>query len=152
MVHDVVTKPLRMLSTSQYINPLALPRAVQVYNQAGIPTEPWDFDVLAPCGALRSTLNDMLIYSQANLHPGTDELSKAIALTHKITFNKDVKVGLAWHIITLNGLEYIFHNGGTNGSSSFLAFNTDKNIAIVILSNCAESTDLVGAGILKAIQ
>jgi hypothetical protein len=93
----------------------------------------------------------MLLYAGANLHPGTDELSKAIELTHKVTFSKDVKISLAWHIITVNGIEYYFHNGGTNGSSSFLAFNAEKNIAVVVLSNAVESTDALGTGILKKL-
>lgn len=152
MVHDLITKPLGMLSTSQFLNPIALPRFVQVYNAGGQPTPPWDFDVLAPCGALRSTLNDMIAYTRANMHAGTDELSKAMELAHKITFNKDVKIALAWHVITVNGVDYIFHNGGTNGSSSFMAFNTAKDIGIVILSNATESTDPVGTGILQRLQ
>ncbi|HAL83429.1 MAG TPA: hypothetical protein DCO83_15310 [Mucilaginibacter sp.] len=152
MVREIISKPLGMFSTDQNINPLLAPRFVQVYNKDGRPTEAWDFDVLAPCGALRSTLNDMLLYATANLHPGNDELSKAIVLTHKVTFTKDVKIGLAWHIITVNGVDYYFHNGGTNGSSSFLAFNSDKNIAVVVLSNAAESTDELGTGILKKLQ
>ena len=141
-----------MLSTDQYLNPLLSPRFAQVYDKNGQPTPAWDFDVLAPCGALRSTLNDMLTYAKANMHPGADSLSKAIELTHKITFNKDVKLGLAWHIIIVNGVNYYFHNGGTYGSSSFLAFNSEKNLAVVVLSNAFESTDPVGTGILKKIQ
>jgi CubicO group peptidase (beta-lactamase class C family) len=152
MVTEVICKPLGMFGTAQYLNPLLAPRFTQVYNAGGEPTPAWDFDVLAPCGALRSTLNDMLIYTNANMHPGADSLSKAFELTHKVTFTKDVKLGLAWHIITVNGLEYYFHNGGTNGSSSFLAFDADKNLAIVILSNAAESTDALGTGILKKLQ
>jgi len=152
MVREIISKPLGMFSTDQYLNPLLAPRFVQVYNAGGQPTEPWDFDALAACGALRSTLNDMLLYAKANLHPGTDALSKAIALTHKVTFNKDVKIGLAWHIITVNGIEYYYHNGITNGSNCFLAFNSEKNIAVVVLSNAVESTDELGTGILRNLQ
>jgi len=152
IVRDVICKPLGMFSTDQYLNPLFLPRFVQVYNAQGQPTPPWDFDVLAACGALRSTMNDMLIYAKANMYPGTDMLSKAIEMTHRVTFTKDVKIAMAWHIITVNGVDYIFHNGGTNGSSSFLAFNAEKNLAVIVLSNAAESTDAVGTEILKKIQ
>jgi CubicO group peptidase (beta-lactamase class C family) len=152
MVTEIICKPLAMFSTDQYLNPLLAPRFVQVYNAGGQATEAWDFDVLAACGSLRSTLNDMLLYAKANLHPGNDKLSKAIGLTHRITFTKDLKIAMAWHIITVNGVDYIFHNGGTNGSSSFLAFNPKTNIAVVVLSNAAESTDAVGTGILKKIQ
>jgi CubicO group peptidase (beta-lactamase class C family) len=152
MVTEIICRPLGMYSTAQYLNPLLLPRFVGLYNEEGQPTTGWDFDVLAPCGALRSTVNDLLLYAKANMHPGTNELSKAIVLTHKITFNKDVKIALGWHIITVNGVNYYFHNGGTFGSSSFLAFNPDKNIAVVILSNAAESTDAIGVDILKKLQ
>ena len=53
-----------------------------------------------------------------------------IALKAAKDMFKDVKIAMAWHIITVNGVDYIFHNGGTNGSSSFLAFNAEKNLAI----------------------
>jgi CubicO group peptidase (beta-lactamase class C family) len=152
MVTTTVCKPLGMLSTAQYLNPLLSPRFVQVYNEEGNPTPAWDFDVLAPCGALRSTMSDLLLYTRANMHSGADKLSKALALTHQLTFNKDVKLGLGWHIITIDGVNYYFHNGGTYGSSSFLAFNTEKNIAVIILSNARESTDKIGIDILKKLQ
>jgi CubicO group peptidase (beta-lactamase class C family) len=152
LVTEIICKPLNMFNTDQYLNPLLAPRFVQVYSQAGQPTFAWDFDVLAACGALRSTMNDMLKYAKFNLKPGADSLGKAIEMTHKLTFEKDVKIGMAWHVITVNGVDYIFHNGGTNGSSSFLAFTAQRGIAIVVLSNAAESTDNVGAEILKKIQ
>jgi CubicO group peptidase (beta-lactamase class C family) len=149
---EIICKPLNMFSTDQYLNPLLALRFVQIYNMGGQPTEAWDFDVLSSCGALKSTMNDMLLYAKANLSAGTDSLSKAIALTHKLTFTKDVKIAMAWHIITVNGVGYYFHNGGTNGSSSFLAFNADKKVAVVVLSNAAESTDALGTGILQELD
>jgi CubicO group peptidase (beta-lactamase class C family) len=152
MVTEIICKPLGMFSTDQYLNPLISPRFVSVYNADGNPTPAWDFDVLAACGALRSTLNDLVTYTKANMHPGADSLSKAIALTHKVTFTKDVKIGLAWHIITVNGVEYYFHDGDTYGSSCFLAFNPQKNLAVIILSNAAENTDPFGVALLKKLQ
>ena len=151
MVNTIICKPLGMQSTHQYLNPLISPRFTSGYNEEGQPTPAWDFDILAPCGALRSTINDLLIYAKANIHPGTSDLSKAMELTHQVTFNKDVKIGMAWHIIMVNGINYYFHNGGTFGSSSFLAFNPEKNIAVVVLSNAAESTDTVGTELLKKL-
>ena len=152
MVREIICKPLGMFSTGEFLNPLLSPGFVQVYDREGFPTPAWDFDVLAPCGALKSTVNDLLRYAQANMANGTDRLSKAFQLTHKITFNKDVKIAMAWHIIKVNGVDYYFHNGGTNGSSSFMAFNPEKKLAVVVLSNAAESTDPLGTGIIKAIQ
>lgn len=151
MISQIITRPLGMLSTAQYLNPLISPRFVSVYNSDGDPTVAWDFNILAACGALRSTTNDMIKYAKANMYPGTDSLSKAIQLTHKITFAKDVKIGMGWHIINVNGIPYYFHNGGTYGSNSFLAFNAEKNIAVIVLSNAYEPTDPVGSGLLRKL-
>jgi CubicO group peptidase (beta-lactamase class C family) len=152
MVNEIIARPLGMFSTSQYLNPLFLPRFVSVYNSNGQETTPWDFDVLTACGALRSTVNDLLKYANANMIPKSTPLSAAIQLTHKITFTKDVKIGMGWHVINIKGVDYYFHNGGTYGSSSFMAFNAEKGIAIVLLSNSAETIDPVGAQILGEIQ
>lgn len=152
MVNEIIARPLGMFSTAQYLNPLFSPRFVGVYNLSGQPTPPWDFDVLAPCGALRSTVNDLLKYANANMNQRSTPLSAAIQLTHKITFSKDVKIGMGWHVIKVKGVDYYFHNGGTYGSSSFIAFNAEKGIAIVLLSNSAETIDPVGAEILGKIQ
>jgi len=152
LVMENITQPLQMSSTVQHITPLLKPRFVSVYNDGGKLTEAWDFSALAPCGSLKSTVNNLLVYAKANMIKSNTTLSKAFELTHQITFDKDIKIGLAWHIIKVDGVEYYFHNGGTYGSSSFLAFNPEKNIAIVILSNCGESVDLVGVGILKKLQ
>jgi len=152
MVDEIITQPLQMNSTVQHITPLLKPRFVSVYSEDGNQTEAWDFNALAPCGSLKSTVNNLLIYAKANMNAGNTKLCKAMELTHKVTFTKDIKVCLAWHIIMVNGVDYYFHNGGTYGSSSFLAFNSEKNIAVVILSNCGESVDAVGVNILKNIQ
>jgi len=152
MVTEIITQPLQMSSTVQHITPLLKPRFVSVYNEDGKLTEAWDFSALAPCGSLKSTVNNLLVYAKANMAGGSTKLAKAMELTHHVTFDKDVKVCLAWHISEVDGVEYYFHNGGTYGSSSFLAFNKEKNIAIVILSNCGESVDNIGVNILKRIQ
>ena len=109
-------------------------------------------NALAAAGSLRSTVSDLLTYAEANMEGGTTKLAKAMELTHHITYNKDVKLGMAWHMIIVNGVEYYFHNGGTYGSSSFLAFNKQKDVAVVVLSNSGQSTDNVGVEILKKLQ
>lgn len=152
LVADIICKPLGMKSTIQHLTTEIQPRVATVYNADGKATPSWDFDALAPCGALHSSVNDLMLYVKANMNPANDKLGKALSLTHQVTFKKDAKLGLAWHIITINGVEYIFHNGGTYGSSSFLAFNRDKNLAVVVLSNCGETVDSVGINILKGLQ
>ena len=153
MVSAIVINPLGMKTTVQHLYPLLKTRFAAVYNSDGQPTAPWDFDALASCGSLRSTVDDLVLYAKANLNDtGLTPLSKALKLTHQVTFNNDARLGLAWHIILVNGVSYYFHNGGTYGSSSFLAFNKEKNLAVIILSNAAASTDAIGVGVIKKLQ
>ncbi len=83
---------------------------------------------------------------------GQDELFKAFQLTHQLTFGKNQKVGLGWHILKIADADYLFHNGGTGGSRSFLAFNAEKKIAVVVLSNSAEPVDAAGINLIKQLQ
>ena len=152
MVQEVICNPLGMKNTAQHLSSIQQPRLAKVYSQYGEATVPWDFDALAALGALRSTLNDMLIYAKVNMNDGADRLAKAFGQTHEVTYSKDTKIALGWHIITVDGVEYIFHNGSTYGSSSFLAFNADNKLAVVVLSNSAESTDAIGTGLIKKLQ
>ena len=137
MIEKIICAPLGMTSTVQHLSAVQKQHFVTVYNEDGKMTSPWNFNTLAACGALRSTVNDLLAYIKANIVKNSTKLSKAFVLTHQITFNKDAKLGLAWHAIVIDGVEYYFHDGGTYGSSSFLAFNVEKNIAVVVLSNSA---------------
>jgi len=152
MVKEVICTPLGMQNTEQYLTIAQRKRFVTVYNEDGKATSPWTFQVLAACGALRSTLEDMLLYLKVNMIPSQTELSKAIKLTHQITYNKDIKLGLGWHVIVVNGIEYYFHDGATFGCSSFLAFNIEKKLGIIVLSNSGISTNDLGVSLIKKLQ
>jgi len=152
MVKEIVCTPLNMQSTAQHLSYNQKQHFVTVYNEDGKATSPWSFNTLAPCGALRSSVNDLLLYVKANMAKTNTRLSNAFELTHKITFNKDAKLGLGWHTIVVNGVEYYFHDGGTYGCSSFLAFNTEKTIAVIVLSNSGVNTNELGINLIKKLQ
>jgi Beta-lactamase. len=44
---------------------------------------------------------------------------------------------------------YLHHSGGTDGFRSFIGFDSDRQIAIIILSNAAEDVTTIGEGFLK---
>lgn len=152
LVKTIICQPLKMTSTAEFLSPLEKTCFVKVYNEAGNETPAWDFDALQACGSLRSTLNDLLKYAAANMNADKSELSRAFQLTQQITFNKNPKVGLGWHIIKVAGQDYLFHNGGTGGSRSFLAFSAEKKLAVVILSNASDSVDETGVNLIKLLQ
>lgn len=153
LVSEIICKPLGMKSTLQHLYPLIAPRFATVYNEDGKQTPSWDFDALAACGSLKSTINDLLIYARANMNLSETKLSKAFQLAHQITFNNgDSQVALGWHFIKVDGVSYIFHNGGTEGSSSFMAYNIEKGMAVILLSNAGTSTDNAGVGLISGLQ
>ncbi|KFF00335.1 penicillin-binding protein [Chryseobacterium formosense] len=94
----------------------------------------WDFDVLFGGGGILSTAEDLSKFIEAQFNIKNAEL----ALTRKPTFtiNDKMKIGLGWHILkNKNSNEFLWHNGGTAGYSSSLAFNAENKNAVIILSN-----------------
>ncbi|MBS1688730.1 MAG: beta-lactamase family protein [Bacteroidetes bacterium] len=152
MVREIICKPLNMQNTILHLTTTQEKDFVHVYNEEGNSTPAWDFVAFAPAGALHSTVSDLLLYAQANMKNGTDKLSKAMSLTHKITYDKTPKVALGWHIMETANQPIYWHNGGTYGSSSYLAFQPSRQIAVVILSNSAESVDPIALNILRLLQ
>lgn len=94
----------------------------------------WDFAVLFGAGGMLSTVEDLSKFANAQFNPENKEL----ALTRKPTFeiNKNMKIGLGWHILKSKiDKDLIWHNGGTGGYSSSMAMVVDEKIAVIILSN-----------------
>lgn len=153
LVKEIITGPLEMKSTFQHLTPELSKRFVKVYGLNAIETKAWDFDALAGCGALKSTVNDLLTYAKNNMESGVPDLSAAFNLSHEVTFLKEPAVGLGWHLLQRAGELYYWHNGGTGGSRSFLAFNIKKKTAIVLLANSVdEITDFAFENLPKLLE
>ena len=149
---EKICTPLGMNDTRQFIRKNDSSRFAKGYNEYGFYNSPWDFKAFAGAGAIRSTAADLLKYAKANLGNATSSLNKAIQLTHEVTFTNGAKIGLAWHMIKPGKEEVLFHNGGTGGYRSYLAFNMDKKFAVVILSNTAIGTEGVGNELMKWLE
>lgn len=109
-------------------------RLVKGLDKEGKAVPTWDFDVLFGAGGMLSTTEDLSKFVLAQFNPQNAEL----ALTRKPTYavNDQMKIGLGWHILKQkNSSETFWHNGGTGGYSSSLAFDVAKKNAVIILSN-----------------
>ncbi|MCW3170529.1 beta-lactamase family protein [Chryseobacterium sp. 09-1422] len=103
----------------------------------------WDFDALFGGGGILSTTEDLSKFVQAQFNPK----NVVLALTRKpsFTINEKMKIGLGWHILkSKNNEEFLWHNGGTGGYSSSLAFNTENKNAVIILSNVSAFNPKMG--------
>ena len=94
----------------------------------------WEFDVLEGAGAVMSNISDMEKFVKAVM----SQNNKAFNLQRQPTFkvNDNMEIGLAWHIIHGKaGYTYYWHNGGTNGYTSSMLIDVERQLAIVVLSN-----------------
>jgi CubicO group peptidase (beta-lactamase class C family) len=126
----------------------------------------WDWaenDAYMPAGALTSTIEDMLEYAQIQMKEvpeylsGMHEVLAQINATTSINSKMDIRmdsIGATWNIDSKNNI--IWHNGGTGNYNSYLGFDKDRQIAVVILSNLSPNyripATVMGVKLLKDLQ
>lgn len=151
LVKTRICEPLKMDSTVITLSSGLKKHLATGHDPAGNAVSNWDFRALAGAGALRSTAKDMLKFVAANLGLLKSGLYSVMQKTHIAQVDTGIpnlKVGLAWHILDLNGTEIVWHNGGTGGYHSFIGFVKKKGIGVVVLSNSANDIDDIGIHLL----
>ena len=144
LIVEEIARPLGMFKTKVELTKIDEKNFAQGYDERGQATAPWDLASLKGSGAIRSTLNDMVIFIQAQLGQ-ENPLSKAIELTHQKTFSSiEQDMGLGWRINKNQTSSYLHHSGGTGGFRSFVGFDKHRQIGVVILSNAAEEVTEIG--------
>ena len=146
-----ILAPLKMTSTAITLTPQMKAHLAQGYGETLQPVGNWDLPTLAGAGAIRSTANDMLKFLAANMGLTQTPLApamKAMLEVRRPTGIPNLEIALAWHIATKDGEQMIWHNGGTGGYHSFMAFDPKTRAGVVVLSNSGNSTDDIGQHIL----
>jgi hypothetical protein len=95
-------------------------------------------------GGLRSNMEDMLEYLRANLGPPETDLERAMQAAHEPRRpwgRGSSRIGLAWNNTSTRGRRIIEHGGNTNGFSSFIAFDPEERVGVVMLSNADRYSD-----------
>lgn len=107
----------------------------------GKPTSNWDLPTLAGAGAMRSTAEDMLKFIAANIDSENTDNGKIFADTHEIRIpasgdSRLIGIGLGWFVYKLTNNERCYwHNGGTGGYQSYIAFVKNQKLGLVVLAN-----------------
>jgi CubicO group peptidase (beta-lactamase class C family) len=92
----------------------------------------------------------MAKFIEANMTKAPKQLQEAIDLSQKVTFESGQNiVGLGWHITKRKERTIYQHSGGTGGFRTFVGFDKDRQIGVVVLSNSAEEVAMIGMGLLK---
>ena len=147
LVQQQITGPLAMKDTTIALTPGQQARLLQGYSGAHDKQPEWNFDAMAGAGALRSTVDDLLTYSEAYLHPEklpaasagpAATLAAALRLAQKPEADvaSGLQIALAW--LVRPEADLYWHDGGTGGYSSMVMFQPQRDRAIVVLYNCLD--------------
>ena len=138
LVRSRILDPLGMRSTGITLSDEMKARFAVGHDATMKPVSYWDLPTLAGAGALRSTASDLLTFIAANLGYVKSPLAPAMAAMLNVrrpTGAPGLEIGLGWHILTRDGHEIVWHNGGTGGFRSFIGFERKTGTGVVVLSN-----------------
>ncbi len=159
LLEQYVTEPLAMSRTLAEV-PWALENSlVKGRDPSGHITSNWNMGALAGAGTIKSTASDLAIWLRANLDASapTHELWK-LCQTLTFTVNENLSLGLGWHIVKNGEAAVYWHNGGTGGYTTFVAFDPVSETGTVVLSNVSAfsphmtNIDQLGFGILTSLN
>lgn len=113
----------------------------------------WDIPGLPGFGALRSTANDLLRFLAANMDPSSTPLGEALRLAQapqRQAWSPATLIGLAWQIGHEEHRSIVRHSGMTGGFASFIGFDPQQQIGVIVLSNSAVSVFDIGFHLIDA--
>lgn len=153
-VRTRICDPLSLSDTRITLSPEMKLRMATGYDRHMEPVTNWDLPTLAGAGALRSTANDLLTFLAANLGDTKLPLGQAMSsmlAVRRPTGTPGLEIALGWHVTTNEDRETIWHNGGTGGFRSYIAFDLKRRLAIVVLSNAGTAAwiDDIGRHLLS---
>lgn len=158
LIRDRVCRPLRLVDTGEALTGAQQARLARGHDKDFQPTGSWDWATLEACGGLRSSANDLLKFAAANLGETESPLTPILRASHEkraATPSEKIDVGLGWHLRKLkSGEPVVWHNGGTGGYRSMLAFTPGTGRAVVILcaADLGSEVDRLAFGVLNSIQ
>ncbi len=157
LIREEICRPLGLRDTRVVLDAERTARLAPGHSRTGRPRPRWRLAGLAGAGGLHSTVPDLLAFARAQLGDTSDELAKAIALTHDTghRINGGATAHPGWISLRLpprrGGHRVMFHNGGTGGYRSLLALAPERRAAVVVLSATTRSPDGPGLDLLARL-
>jgi D-alanyl-D-alanine-carboxypeptidase/D-alanyl-D-alanine-endopeptidase len=152
LVRERILDPLEMNSSG-----ITLSEDMQQWLALGHDTEGnvvsnWDIPTLAGAGALRSDMNDMLVFIAANTGPALTPLEEVMRDSHEArnNYGGPNEIGLNWIITNQGKDKVVWHSGGTGGYRTFAGFDPDRGVGAVVLTNSSHGSDDIGMHLINA--
>lgn len=153
LIYEKITGPLKMHDTVIELNEEQQKRFATPYDTILDQAYPWDLNVLAPAGGIRSTALDLMIFAKANLYPDSTPIADSLKLAQQVHRKNNVdKIGLGWGITSTPQGTIVGHNGGTGGYRAEIGFVQGGDTGVAILTNSANRIDSVATLVLRNIE
>jgi serine-type D-Ala-D-Ala carboxypeptidase/endopeptidase len=149
---DRITRPLGMDSTRIEVTSEMYSRLAPPHNKYGTPTDDWIGPAFFGAGGIHSTANDMLTFLAANMGITDIELQPAMQRAktpQRLTFEANY-IGLGW-LLPKHAVGIVKHNGQSMGYNSFLAWDPQRKIGLVVLTNAHVSIDDVAPQLMRGL-
>lgn len=151
LLRERILNPLGMADTRIDLLPSDLPRAAGGHNSQLLATADWHLPAFIAAGALHSTVPDLFRFAAAVRDTTKGPLARAIALAirPRRAYNATDSIGLAWHHMRPDGVDIVWHNGGTGGFRTFFGVAIGTQRAVVLLNNSSVGLDGVAVSLLR---
>jgi CubicO group peptidase (beta-lactamase class C family) len=154
LVEEKVLAPLAMNGTAITATPEMKSRLAQGYTAKGEPTRPWTFSALSGAGAFYSNAEDMLRFIQESVEEG-GLASQSFRKMREPQFGGDTGIGWIqprFFDRFFGNRKVVWHNGMVGGYASYLSIDAETKTGVVILTNQASATDMLGMQLTRQVR
>ena len=83
----------------------------------------------------------MLTFVAANIGPPQSQLERSMRASHEVReeISAQMSIGLNWLIRNVGDEKILWHDGGTAGFTTFIGFDPDRQIGVVVLANMGQA-------------
>ncbi|MEW5930189.1 MAG: serine hydrolase [Gemmatimonadota bacterium] len=158
LVRARILAPLGMDGTAIELRGGQRDRMARGHNNRGFVVPYWDLPTIAGAGAFRSSMDDLLRYLAANVRAPKSGLDRSIHVTHQpqhaVSDSAAARtgtnaMGMGWQIRTVGNRRIVWKDGGTAGFQTFIGFDPERRVGVVVLSNTAIEVDDVGFHLIE---
>jgi CubicO group peptidase (beta-lactamase class C family) len=151
LVRKRILQPLGMTMTGYALDGQIAAWMTKGHRQGEVVPFWFATDAIHGAGGLRSNVDDMLKYLRANVGEPKTDLQRAMREAHKVrsVVKGDLSIGLGWQVQQYQGRSLVSHGGGTGGFSTFIGFDPDKRVGVVMLTNTTSFPDDVAQDFLR---
>lgn len=148
--------PLGLEDTKLDLQPKDKIRLAKGYNILGKESKPWSFASFKGSVGLKSTMQDLIKFVQANLgleeHPLVPTLKNCHESSQHTALDKDTYIASGWHVLKKKHCNVVAHSGSTAGHRSFIGFVDKTKTGVIVLSNSENGLNSLGFHILRMLN